>query len=204
MADIPDSRQRLIDATIEVITEKGESAVRLAEIAEAVGIKQPSIYYFFPSREDLVVAAHRERFRRAVVDVIDTLDTHVAGVATREEFVQSAIRGLGFALSDERADQRATRVSLFAKAATNPELLREINDSSFEATTRFASILEHAQQRGWIRNDVPAMTLAIWVRSLIFGRFLLEVDRTRYDGNEWTRLTTAAIEATLLGNLDPS
>lgn len=185
-----------------MIIEKGESAVRLSEIAAMVGIRQPSIYYFFANREDLVVAAHRERFRRAVVDVIDTLDSHVASVSKREDFVRSAIRGLQFALSDARASQRATRVSLFAKAETNAGLLREINDSSFEANQRFAGILERAQCKGWTHLDVPAMTLAIWVQSLIFGRYLLEVDQSRYDGEVWTMLTTAAIEAILLGTIN--
>lgn len=198
MTEPTDSRQRLIDAAIAIIAEKGESALRMSDIAAMVGIKQPSIYHFFPSREDLVVAAHRERFRRSIVDVIDTLAIHVADATTREEFVASAIRGLRFALSDDRKGQREIRVALFAKAITNPDLLREINDSSLEANQGFAEILGKAQQRGWIRDDVPPMTLAIWVRSLIFGRYLLEIDSSRYDGEGWTELTTAAIEATLL------
>ena len=197
MSETSDVRERIIDAAIEVIATKGESALRLIEIAAMASIKQPSIYYFFPSREDLVIAAHRERYRRVLLDVVETFETQVASATTQEEFVQSAMRGLRFAFHENRAEARLTRIALISKAVTNESLLREINDASFGANQRFAGVLENAQRQGWIRDDVSPLTLAIWIRAQVLGRLVLEIDSSRYDGDEWTTFAIDAIVSTL-------
>ena len=153
-----DSRQRLIDAAVEVIATKGESALRLTEVAEMAGLKQPSIHYMFPTREDLVVAALRERYRRSVLEAIVSYDVLVATATTREEFMRASSLGLRFAMDEARKVARSTRIALFVKAETNAELLREINDASFEANKRLAAVIENAQRHGWVRDDVSPLT----------------------------------------------
>jgi AcrR family transcriptional regulator len=197
VSDGAETRARLVEATIEVIATRGEAAVRMVEIAAAAGIKQPSIYYFFPSREDLVVAAHRERYRRAVAEVIGRFEAEFAEAKSAEEFREGSVRALQFALSDERSEARAVRLGLLAKALTNDELLREVNDAAHEGHVALAAILERAQRAGWVRGDVSPLTLAVWVRSLIFGRLVLEVAGDRYDGDEWTRLAISSFSRTL-------
>lgn len=202
----PDSRQRLIDAAVEVIATKGESALRLTEVAEMAGLKQPSIHYMFPTREDLVVAALRERYRRSVLEAIVSYDVLVATARTREEFMRASSIGLRFAMDETRKVARSTRLALFVKAETNAELLREINDASFEANQSLAAVIENAQRNGWVRDDVSPLTLAVWTRGQILGRYVLEMDSTRYDGEEWTRFAVTAIEAAVFGttnNLNP-
>lgn len=196
----PDSRQRLIDAAVEVIATKGESALRLTEVAEMAGLKQPSIHYMFPTREDLVVAALRERYRRSVLEAIISYDVLVATATTREEFMRASSLGLRFAMDETRKVARSTRLALFVKAETNAELLREINDASFEANQSLAAVIENAQRRGWVRDDVSPLTLAVWTRGQILGRYVLEMDSSRYDGEEWTRFAITAIEAAVFGS----
>ena len=197
MSDGAGTRARLIDATIEVIATRGDAAVRMVEIAEAAGIKQPSIYYFFPNREDLVVAAHRERYRRSVVEVLGRFEAEFAGATNIDDFHAGALRALQFALSDERRAARAVRMALLSKALTNEELLREVNDEAHQGHLGLAKILERAQRAGWVRADVSPLTLAVWVRSLIFGRLIVEMDDERYDRDEWTRLAISSFSRTL-------
>lgn len=188
---------RLIDATIEVIAARGDAAVRLVEVAAAAGIKQSSIYYFFPTREDLVVAAHRERYRRAVAEVQSSFEAEIATATSIEEFREGAMRTLTFAFSEDRRETRLSRMALLTRSLTSDELRREVNDASFQGHVALAETLARAQQAGWVRRDVSAMTLAVWVRSMIFGRLVLEVDPDRYDGAEWNRLAISSFVRTL-------
>ncbi len=197
VSDGAETRARLIDATIEVIATRGDAAVRMVEIAESAGIKQPSIYHFFPKREDLVVAAHRERYRRSVAEVVGRFESEFASATTADEFEKGAFRALQFAMSDERREARVVRLGLLAKALTNEELLREVNEAAYEGHTALASILERAQRAGWVRGDVSPLTMAVWVRSLIFGRLIAEIDGERYDRDEWTRLAISSFSRTL-------
>jgi AcrR family transcriptional regulator len=167
---------------------RGESAVRTVEIAEAVGIKQPSIYHFFPSREELVTAAQLERYRRAVSEALGRAESDLAAATTPDEFVDMVTHVLQVALSDDRRDVWAVRLGLLAKAMTNESVLRQVNDSTFEGNAALAEMFVRAQEAGWVRRDVSPLTLTVFVRSLIFGRLLAEMDTERYDRDEWIRL----------------
>jgi AcrR family transcriptional regulator len=179
-----------------VIATRGDAAVRMVEIAAAAGIKQPSIYHFFPSREDLVVAAHRERYKRGVTEALGRFEAEFASSTTADDFREGWLRALQFALSDERREAR-TVLGLLAKALANDDLLREVNDAAYEGHVVLARIIERAQQAGWVRNDVSPLTMSVWVRSMIFGRLIAELDDDRYDRDEWTRLALSAFLRTV-------
>jgi TetR/AcrR family transcriptional repressor of nem operon len=57
MGRVSDARQRLLDATIDLIWQHSYGAVTVDDICERAGVKKGSFYYFFPSKTDLVIAA---------------------------------------------------------------------------------------------------------------------------------------------------
>ena len=50
------TRARLLDATAKVMAERGFAGTRLSDIADEAHVQAPAIYYYYPSREDLVGA----------------------------------------------------------------------------------------------------------------------------------------------------
>jgi TetR/AcrR family transcriptional regulator, cholesterol catabolism regulator len=48
------TRQRILDAAAHVLSVKGYAATRLTDVAEYAELQAPAIYYYFPSREDLI------------------------------------------------------------------------------------------------------------------------------------------------------
>ena len=62
-----DTRERILEQALELFSEKGYDSVSVGEIARAVGIKAPSLYTHFPSKQaifDAIVestAAHYEK-----------------------------------------------------------------------------------------------------------------------------------------------
>src|SRR5215203_1352876 len=57
MGRVSDAKQRLLDATIELIWQHSHGAVTVDNICERAGVKKGSFYYFFPTKTDLVLAA---------------------------------------------------------------------------------------------------------------------------------------------------
>src|SRR3954467_10881349 len=57
MGRVSDAKQRLLQATIDLIWQHSYGAVTVDNICERAGVKKGSFYYFFPSKTDLVVAA---------------------------------------------------------------------------------------------------------------------------------------------------
>jgi len=48
------TRQRILDAAAHVLSRKGFAGTRLTDVAEVAELQAPAIYYYFPSREDLI------------------------------------------------------------------------------------------------------------------------------------------------------
>ena len=48
------TRRRILDAAAHVLSRKGYAGTRLADVAEQAGLQAPAIYYYFPSRDDLI------------------------------------------------------------------------------------------------------------------------------------------------------
>ena len=68
-----DMRSTLIDAATGQVRRMGYAGFSYADLAEAVGIRKPSIHHHFPTKEDLgaaILAAYTENFS-ANIDRID-------------------------------------------------------------------------------------------------------------------------------------
>lgn len=48
------TRVRILDAAAQVLSAKGYAGMRLSDVAEVAELQAPAIYYYFPSRDDLI------------------------------------------------------------------------------------------------------------------------------------------------------
>ncbi|MFF0492428.1 TetR/AcrR family transcriptional regulator [Nocardia sp. NPDC004068] len=76
------TRRRILDATAKILSRKGYAGTRLSDIADEAEMQAPAIYYYFDSREALIVEAIRygsADTRQIVGSVLDALaDDHSA------------------------------------------------------------------------------------------------------------------------------
>lgn len=66
---VPDSRQQILDAALVLFAQKGYATTTIREIVDAVGIKAPSLYYYFGSKEGLymeLLQTHGAQIDRAL------------------------------------------------------------------------------------------------------------------------------------------
>lgn len=74
-ADDGGARQRLIEATVQIMHDEGYAAATSRRVAALAGVKQALVYYYFPTMDDLFVEALRaggevalERLREVLLD----------------------------------------------------------------------------------------------------------------------------------------
>jgi AcrR family transcriptional regulator len=81
-AENPDSksartRVRILDAAARVLSLEGYAGMRLSDVAEHAEVQAPAIYYYFPSREDLI----EEVMWVGIADMRDHLVDVLAGAS---------------------------------------------------------------------------------------------------------------------------
>jgi len=89
-----ESRQKILDAALELFAQKGYATTTIREIIDAVGITAPSLYYYFGNKEglymelmrthcamiDSALASHlhtSESAKRRLKDLVDKIFFHV-------------------------------------------------------------------------------------------------------------------------------
>ena len=71
-----DTKQRILEKSLELFSTKGYDAVSVGEIAKAVGIKAPSLYNHFPSKQAIFDAIVESTAAQYEADT-DRIDIHV-------------------------------------------------------------------------------------------------------------------------------
>jgi AcrR family transcriptional regulator len=54
----PSTRERILDAALDLFVAKGFDTTSLREIAEQLGVTKAALYYHFASKEDILMALH--------------------------------------------------------------------------------------------------------------------------------------------------
>ena len=73
------TKQRILDKALELFSAQGYDSVSVGEIAKAVGIKAPSLYNHFPSKQAIFDAIVENTAARYEADT-DKIDIHVQDV----------------------------------------------------------------------------------------------------------------------------
>jgi AcrR family transcriptional regulator len=197
------TKERLLAAAVDLIDEHGVDRLRMIDVAERVGVTEPSVYKSFLNKDALIVAASIVRYERGLVEVFTAFVARVDAARSREEF-RTAMRDiLQTALDDQRAVVRATRLSVLGLAHERPTLAEAIVAAQREADALLGKGLERAAAKGWVRTDVPAATLGFFAYTVVNGRQLIELDPERTHAADWDRLAIDAVITTFEHGLEP-
>ena len=185
----------MLDAAVEVLTEQGERAIRVRDIAARAGVTEPSLYHFFGSREGLIADAQVHRF---VLEQVPQLEAYRdAAVACRDagQFLAVTRAAVAGVCEPWRKRLRFTRMNVLGSAESRPDLEQRLAIAQRPVTALAAEPLQFAQRHGWIRADLDCLVLAAWVLGQINGRLLIEIDP------EWTDEQRAAWDRIAIDSL---
>ena len=184
---------------MSVIEDTGEGALRVQKIAESVGVREPSVYHFFKNREELVEAAHVERYRRSHLEMVKPFQAGAALADNAEDFRRIVKKILSLVYTAEREHIRSTRMSVLGAAQTSPTIAEAIRRINFEVLSKVAEVFATAQEKNWIRKEVDPLAAAYWVNGQILGRVMAEMDKERVDLDKWNQISETAVSYFLFG-----
>ena len=199
MTDLADTRTRILEAAMSVIEDTGEGTLRVQKIAESVGVREPSVYHFFKNREELVEAAHVERYLRSHLEMVRPFEAGAALADSAEDFRRIVKKILSLVYAAEREHIRSTRMSVLGAAQTSPMIADAIRQINFDIHSKIADVLASAQEKNWIRKEVDPLAAAYWINGQILGRVMAEMDKDQVDLDKWNQISETAVLYFLFG-----
>jgi AcrR family transcriptional regulator len=154
-----DTKKRLLEATLKLISEKGYMGATTREIAREAGVTELTLFRHFGSKEKLfkeLLGSYT--FLPKLKELLPELD----GLSSREALELIATRFL-LTLKERKSMVKI----MYSEYTAYPENIREVyNKFVQEMRTTLASFFEGLQKRGVLRKDIsPGMTarMFLWI-----------------------------------------
>ncbi len=185
-------RQKIVDAGLKVLIEKGFNGCAVQDITEAAGVPKGSFYNHFESKEalgaEVVERYGRDNPRRATladksIPPLQRLRAHFAR--------------LNEAYTDARFGRGCLLGNFSAELSDQSQLIRErLADLYLSWSTDIATVIAEAQTNGSIATKAPAADLAAFLLDAYEGALL----RTRVEksGRGFDRFMTVAFTQILV------
>ena len=143
--------EQAVDAAAAIFRERGYQGASTRDIADRLGIRQATLYYYFPSKE----AALAEVCRRGVEDYVERLRIIAAGPGSVHEKLRRALESH---LSPLRAEPQSDYTRVFVRHRHElPEAARrEIGAKARRYEALLEKLLAEGIARGELRRDLDA------------------------------------------------
>ena len=197
MAEINNTRERLLKATAAAIDKGGEGAVRIRDLTKSCNITAPSIYHFFGSREGLIDAAQAFRFSRGQLQLGNAFSSAIHQCKNKAQFLELAHQFLATMFSFDRRAIRNTRLNVLGNAVNRPHLSKELAEVQEESNVVVGEALRYAQSKGWVRDDFNGDMFAAWLVGMVNSRRLIEMNGVHPLSDEWDVIAKRSICMTL-------
>jgi TetR/AcrR family transcriptional regulator, cholesterol catabolism regulator len=157
------TRARILDAAAHVLSIKGYAGTRLSDVAEYAELQAPAIYYYFPSREDLI----EEVMFSGIADMRKHLLEVLAALAPESSPLDRIMVAVEAHLRHELELSDYTTASI-RNSGQLPERLRTRQlkeEAGYNAI--WSRLFDDAADAGQLRSDLdPRMAQALVVGSL--------------------------------------
>lgn len=172
-------RDRILQAAVRALDEGGEGNIRVVAVAEAAGVTQGMISYYFKSRSNLVAEAQAVRFMSTLREDASALGEALESSATGREFRDAIVPIVRFLLSDERRAARSARVAAFGSATSRPELMETVAAAQGHLVGLVEQVVVRAQGKGLMVKDLDSRSIASLIMGLALGLFVSDIDPDR-------------------------
>jgi AcrR family transcriptional regulator len=175
-----ETQQRILNAAIQLFSTRGFLETTVEEITEAADVGKGTFFNYFPTKDALLVAIFEQvgqQFAQLRASVPATHDVRAA----LTEFAHGLLRMI----------VRAPKIvrGFVGLALTDPMVGERFHGVMMQARQTVVAMLDHGQQLGQVRTDIPAKVLGRTLQQFIFGTEIVWSFSSGEDLHEWIDVT---------------
>ena len=178
----------VLKAVIRRLEESGESHLTIDDILLETGVSKGSLYYHFGDREGLIYAARIAQYSTYLQNDSEELRSGLLTCTTFEQFVENLL-GLTI-LSMQKNDRkiRAMRLNAISSAYGRPDLWYALQEKQHQYTNAITEVFHYGQKMGWVRTDITAHALGVFVQGHALSRILVDLDHNELEAESWVKV----------------
>ena len=158
-------RERIFRSALELFARKGFAETTVEDITNAADVGKGTFFNYFPSKEHILLAFGELQLAK--------LRDAVEEARRSSEPMPQYLRSLGVRMTQEPMRNPAIVRALLQAYLSSMPVREAMLDMQKRVLALHSEMIQLGQQRGEIREDVPALELAQVFRQMIFGTLLM-------------------------------
>ena len=174
-------KEKIILATLDLASKYGLKSLSMSQIAESVGIKKPSLYNHFDSKETLIKEMYayiREKSKQATISQKPIFKPTDTAYTILKNSVNSYKK-----MTTKREMLKFYKI-VYAERTTNPDAAKIVIAETDKMVTATKSLFKLLAQAGKFKLDNPdtaAITFSMTIHSLIDYELDHKIAKQKYD-----------------------
>ncbi|HVE39798.1 MAG TPA: TetR/AcrR family transcriptional regulator [Planctomycetota bacterium] len=163
MARVTDTREKLLQAALQLVWEEGVGSASVDDICEKAGVRKGSFYHFFKSKGELIIAALEDHFEGARVEFDRIFSPSLPAVERLRGFFEFMVR------RQEMKRQQVGRVlgcpymSIGVSCSSEEQVIREHVEKIFAVYRKY---FETALRDGKADGSIPVKEIPVVVETV--------------------------------------
>jgi AcrR family transcriptional regulator len=191
--DLNETKQRLIDATSELMDELPLEEISAALVLERTGASKSSMYHFFEDFSELLEETFLVRFAASVEASGRAIKEIIKASTTQEGFFNALETVTKSSQARGTSAIRFQRARMLARCERNDRFRRSLGEIQENLTDFLAEAFEMAQQKGFVNYDFEPRTGAVFIQAYTLGKVVDDITQVHMDDDDWERLIGAVL-----------
>ena len=188
------TKERLINTVSELLDGSTPQHILVEDVLTASGVARGSLYHHFGDFPALIEATLVRRFS-AGVDLTNALMHEITESSTSAtEFFERMYEMSVDTQNPQLAHRRAERARELGMANSNQRFRDQLSVEQERLTNTLMEAVAKAQENGWVRNDLDARAIAVFLQAYTLGRAVDDVAVTQVDPEAWNKLIRTVTE----------
>src|ERR1700739_3089814 len=158
-------RERLFRSGLDLFAKKGFAETTVEDITNAADLGKGTFFNYFPSKEHILLAFSEMQ--------LDKLQSAVEQARRTSEPMPNFLRSLGELMTQEPTRNPAIIRAILQAYLSSTPVREAMLDLQKRVLALHSEMIQLGQQRGEIRDDLPAVEIAQVFLQAIFGTLLI-------------------------------
>ncbi len=163
MARVTDTREKLLEAALQLVWKESVGAASVDDICEAAQVKKGSFYHFFKSKSDLVIAALEDHWEHSRVDFDRIFSPSVPPVERLRGFFDLLVKRQAWKAEQAGRVLGCPYASVAISCSSEEQKIREHVEQIFGT---FRKYFESALRDGKADGSIPVKDIPMTVETI--------------------------------------
>lgn len=181
------TRILITSVAAEILKEQGPGEFRVDDVLERTSLTRGAVYHHFDNVDDLVDSALIATYSEGVGATIEFVRVTLASATTFEQFRDGVFQAnINYVTNEGLRALRRLRAHTMANASGR--MADQLAVEQQRLTDEYVSVIISAKDKGWVKQNVDPLALAVFIQAYSFGIIIDDVSATHLNAGPWAKL----------------